>query len=67
MSTSQSQYNQNNDCASKYSIMMGLIHNIEHSVEKMMKSREATIKYNNCIFIRQQKNKSNIIAISSFR
>lgn len=54
------------ECASKYSIMMGLMYNVENSVEKMIKARDATQKYNNCIYFKQSQteNLNNNIIIS---
>jgi hypothetical protein len=44
---------------------MGLIYNVENSVEKMMKARDATQKYNNCIYFTQlQTEKINYNMIS---
>ena len=44
--------NSHNDCSSKYSTIMNMIYNVENKVEKMMKTREATIKYNDCLYLR---------------
>ena len=41
-------------CNSEYSSMLKLFYNIENSVKRSMKAREATIYYNNCIYIRQK-------------
>lgn len=41
-------------CISEYSSMMKLFYNIENSVKRSMKAREATIYYNNCIYVRQK-------------
>ena len=53
MSSVQQSKKQHHECASKYSTLMGLIYNVENSVEKIMKAREATQTYNDCIYFKQ--------------
>ena len=58
------------DCSSNYSLLMGMLYNVEDSVEKMMKIQEASFKYNNCIYFKQlkeQKEQKNMDIIISFR
>lgn len=66
MSSVQQTKKPHQECASKYSMMMGLIYNVENSVEKIMKARDATLKYNNCIYFKQlqTENSNNNIIIS---
>lgn len=49
---SEKSTNAYNDCSSKYSTVMNMIYNVENNVERMMKSKEATIKYNECLYFK---------------
>lgn len=39
-----------NDCSSKYTSIMSMIYNVENNVERMIKSKEALFKYNECLY-----------------
>lgn len=58
MNTEKSK-NRYNDCSSKYSAIMSMIYNVENNVERMMKSQEATFKYNECLYFKGNIEKSN--------
>ena len=63
---SEKSTNAYDDCSSKYSKVMGMIYNIENNVERMMKTKEATFKYNDCLYFKgKMKNKTQIIPTSN--
>lgn len=47
---SEKSTNAYNECFSKYTTIMSMLYNVENKVEKMMKSKEALFKYNECLY-----------------
>ena len=48
--SSEKSTNTYNECSSKYTSIMSMIYNVENNVERMIKSKEALFKYNECLY-----------------